>query len=77
MKWIVLIRAEINASKVYEIKGRPNTGTSGFRKALSDPRSREPCPAIKITASEIDTISDRFVVEADRFAYRDSISHIP
>ncbi len=52
----VLIPAVISTSSVYEINGRPSIGTKGFRKVLSDPRKREPSPAIRITASEGEVI---------------------
>ena len=38
-------------------RGDQALGPSGFRKVLSDPRRREPSPAIKMTASEIAVIS--------------------
>ena len=52
-----VIPARIRVSNAYEINGRPSTGTNGFKKVLSDPRRREPSPAIKMTASEIAVIS--------------------
>src|ERR1041385_7585672 len=49
---MVLIRAEITVSRVYDSNGRPSTDTKGLRQFLSVPRIREPWPAIKMTASE-------------------------
>src|SRR6266404_6857344 len=48
---IFFIPASASALIVYETSGRPPTGTNGFKNASLKPRSREPNPAIKITAS--------------------------
>src|ERR1700730_10158377 len=50
----VLIPACASISNVYEINGRPSSGMSGLGNPFWPRRSREPDPAIRTTASEID-----------------------